>query len=33
MNKNDYMIRLEREEEYREVENLVREGMCIVRAA
>ena len=26
MNKNDYMIRLEREEEYREVENLVREA-------
>ena len=26
MNKNDYIIRLEREEEYREVENLVREA-------
>lgn len=26
MNKNDYNIRLERKEEYREVENLVREG-------
>lgn len=24
MNKNDYIIRLERKEEYREVENLVR---------
>jgi putative acetyltransferase len=26
MNKNDYIIRLERKEEYREVENLVREA-------
>lgn len=26
MNKNDYIIRLEREEEYREVENLIRES-------
>lgn len=26
MNKKDYMIRLERKEEYREVENLVREA-------
>ena len=26
MNKNDYIIRLERKEEYREVENLVRES-------
>lgn len=26
MNKNDYTIRLERKEEYREVENLVRES-------
>ena len=26
MNKNDYMIRLERSEDYRAVENLVREA-------
>ena len=26
MNKNDYIIRLERKEEYREVENLIREA-------
>ena len=26
MNKNDYMIRLERKEEYRKVEELVRES-------
>ena len=26
MNKNDYIIRLERKEEYREVENVVRES-------
>ena len=26
MNKNDYMIRLERKEEHREVENLIREA-------
>ena len=26
MNKNDYIIRLERKEEYRDVENLVRES-------
>lgn len=26
MNKNDYIIRLERKKEYREVENLVREA-------
>ena len=29
MNKNDYIIRLEREEEYREVENLVREALLV----
>ena len=39
MNKNDYIIRLEREEEYREVENLVRELsadellVCIVESS
>ena len=26
MNKNDYIIRLEKEEDYRKVENLVRES-------
>ena len=32
MNKNDYIIRLERKEEYREVETLVREALECVSA-